>query len=206
MTQREIPNVVGATMGDACGVVPGPAWSDAHPDHRRRVLFLDRDGVVNIDHGYVHTPGKTDWVPGIFDLCAAAADVGYGLVIVTNQAGIARGYYDRARFEAYAQWVHARFEERGLRLLATYYCPHHPQAGIGELGVECGCRKPAPGMLLRAASELRIDLPGSVLLGDSPSDIAAADAAGIPLAILCRGGARAEGVGGLSGLFGSVPQ
>ena len=121
---------------------------------------------------------------------------------MTRGAGIARGYYSHAQFEAYTRWVHARFAAEGAPLAATYYCPHHPEAGIGALGVECGCRKPKPGLLLRAARDLDIDLAASMLLGDSPSDIEAADAAGVPLAILCRSSIRATGVGDLAGLFG----
>lgn len=166
----------------------------------RRALFLDRDGILNVNHGYVHTPEATEWVPGVFDLTAAAHRAGHLLVVVTNQAGIARGYYTRAQFEAYTRWVHAQFAAAGAPLAATYYCPHHP-AGIGALGVECHCRKPQPGLLLRAAADFGIDLGASLLLGDSPSDIGAADAAGVPLAILCRDTAR---VGALAGLFGGL--
>jgi len=179
--------------------VPGDAAALAVAPHgARRALFLDRDGIVNVNHGYVHTPEGTEWVPGIFDLARAAHRAGYLLVVATNQAGIARGYYTRGQFEDYTRWMHARFAAEGAPLAATYYCPHHPEAGIGELGTECGCRKPRPGLLLRAAADLGIDLGASLLLGDSPSDIGAADAAGVPLAILCRDAAR---LGRLAGLF-----
>ena len=166
----------------------------------RRALFLDRDGILNVNHGYVHTPEATEWVPGVFDLAAAAHRAGHLLVVVTNQAGIARGYYTRAQFEDYTRWVHAQFAAAGAPLTATYYCPHHP-AGIGALGVGCRCRKPEPGLLLRAAADFGIDLGASLLLGDSPSDVGAADAAGVPLAILCRDTAR---VGALASLFGGL--
>ncbi|HRF82807.1 MAG: HAD family hydrolase [Xanthomonadales bacterium] len=173
----------------------------ASPDGTRRALFLDRDGIVNVNHGYVHTAAATEWVPGVFDLARAAHRAGYLLVVATNQAGIARGYYTRAQFEDYTRWVHARFVAEGAPLAATYYCPHHPVAGIGEFGVDCDCRKPRPGLLLRAAADLGIDLGASLLLGDSPSDVEAADAAGVRLAILCRDPAR---VAGLAQLFGGA--
>ena len=189
-----VPDIAEPVPGDAAGLAL-PAGGV------RRALFLDRDGIVNVNHGYVHTPEATDWVPGVFELARAARCAGWLLVVATNQAGIARGYYDRAQFEDYTRWVHARFAAEGAPLAATYYCPHHPEAGIGALGVECGCRKPKPGLLLRAAVDLDIDLAASMLLGDSPSDIAAADAAGIPLAVLCRSEARAGGLAGLAGLF-----
>jgi D,D-heptose 1,7-bisphosphate phosphatase len=142
-----------------------------------KALFLDRDGVINVNHGYVHTPGQTDWVPGIFDLARAARAAGYALVVVTNQAGIARGYYDEAQFRAYTRWMHARFEAEGAPIAATYFCPHHPEAGLGELKVACGCRKPRPGMILAAARRFGLSLADSVLVGDTESDIDAAAAA-----------------------------
>jgi D-glycero-D-manno-heptose 1,7-bisphosphate phosphatase len=145
----------------------------------RRALFLDRDGVINIDHGYVHRPEQTEWVDGIFDLCRDARAVGYDLVVVTNQAGIARGFYSESDFSAYCDWLRGQFAARGCPLLAIYHCPHHPDAGIGELRCACDCRKPAPGMLFRARDEWEIDLAASALLGDQSSDILAARAAGV---------------------------
>lgn len=150
----------------------------------RRALFLDRDGVVNVDHGYVHAAARTDWIPGIFELVRDAHELGYLPVIVTNQAGIARGLYSEAQFLAFTRWVHLRFAEAGAPLLATYYCPHHPTAGIGPWRQECGCRKPGPGMLLAAASDHGIDLRASRLVGDKDKDLQAAKAAGVGGALL----------------------
>ena len=154
----------------------------------RRALFLDRDGVININHGYVHKAEDTDWVPGIFDLVALAQARGFVTVVVTNQAGIARGYYDEAEFRRYTSWIHECFAQHGVPLLATYYCPHHPDFGVGDLRIPCACRKPQPGMLLRAASEWEIRLPDSVLIGDQRSDIEAAERAGITRALLSPSG------------------
>lgn len=148
-------------------------------DAAGRVLFLDRDGVINVNHGYVHTPEQTDWVPGIFGLCAAARDAGYALVVVTNQAGIARGYYSEAQFLAYTRWVHEQFAARGVPLLATYYCPHHPQAVLDEYRLECACRKPQPGMILAASRDFGLHPSECLLIGDMPSDQQAASAAGV---------------------------
>lgn len=145
----------------------------------RRALFLDRDGVINVDHGYVHTPQQTDWMPGIFDLVAAAHANGYLPVVVTNQAGIARGYYTEEDFLAYTAWIHDEFRARHTPLAATYFCPHHPTAGLGEYKVHCTCRKPQPGMLLAALRDLSIDAQRSLLIGDKDSDRNAADAANI---------------------------
>lgn len=144
-----------------------------------RVLFLDRDGVINVNLGYVHTPEQTRWVAGIFELCAAAQARGYTLVIATNQAGIARGYYDVPAFETYTRWMHAQFAQRGIAIAATLYCPHHPQAGVGPFTTECSCRKPAPGMFLEAARRYPIDLGRSLLVGDKISDMRAGHAAGL---------------------------
>jgi len=154
----------------------------------RKALFLDRDGVINIDHGYVHTPERTEWVPGIFELCARAERAGYLLVVVTNQAGIARGYYGVEEFRTYTQWMHKQFALKGTPLIATYYCPHHPSAGLGILRLDCDCRKPKPGMILSAAQDLQLDLSACILIGDKPSDIAAAAAANVGRALLLEDG------------------
>lgn len=152
------------------------------PIHRAgsgKALFLDRDGVINVNHGYVHTPEQTDWVEGIFDLCHIAQNANYSLIVVTNQAGIARGYYSEVTYLAYTRWMHYQFAERGIYLLATYYCPHHPEAGLGRWLLDCNCRKPHPGMILAAASRYNIDLAASVMVGDSVSDMQAARSAGV---------------------------
>lgn len=145
----------------------------------RRALLLDRDGVVNLDRGHVHTRAQTGWVPGIFELLGAAHAAGFLPVVVTNQAGIARGFYDVPQFLDYTRWQHGVFAQRGTPLLATFFCPHHPQAGRGEYLRECGCRKPGPDMILAAAAAFSIDLGRSVLIGDKMSDIQAATAAGV---------------------------
>lgn len=158
---------------------PSGGWPPAALDSCRRVLFLDRDGVINVDHGYVHRPDQTEWVPGIFDLAMAARNARYDIVVVTNQAGIARGYYTEAQFLEYTQWLHRQFEARGVPLLATYYCPHHPRAALSQYRLACDCRKPNPGMLLTAISDLRLDPATCLLMGDMPTDVQAAKAAGI---------------------------
>ena len=150
----------------------------------RRALFLDRDGVININHGYVHAPEQTDWVPGIFELVAKAHVRGYLPIVVTNQAGIGRGLYDEAAFLAYTAWMHAQFAARGTPLLATYWCPHHPEAGIGDYRVDCDCRKPRPGMLLQAIERFGIDPSRSLMIGDKQGDLDAAAAAGVPARLL----------------------
>lgn len=145
----------------------------------RRALLLDKDGVINVNHGYVCTPERTTFIDGIFDLCRTATRRGCLNVVVTNQAGIGRGYYSESDFLAYMDWVRGQFRQRGAQLDAVYYCPHHPLHGLGPYRRDCDCRKPKPGMILAAAHDLQLDLAHSVLLGDSESDIVAGRAAGV---------------------------
>lgn len=145
----------------------------------RAALFLDRDGVINVDHGYVCRQESFDFIEGIFELVAAAHQQGYLVVVVTNQAGIGRGYYSEADFHALTDWMRGRFAEHDGYIDAVYFCPFHPEHGVGEYRRESNCRKPAPGMLLQAGRELGIDFGRSILVGDKPSDMAAGRAAGV---------------------------
>jgi D-glycero-D-manno-heptose 1,7-bisphosphate phosphatase len=154
---------------------------------RAKALFLDRDGVINQEVGYLHAKEQVRWVEGIFDLCRAAAELGYKLVVVTNQAGIARGYYTEAQFQELMEWMQGEFEGRGLRLDAVYFCPFHPEHGVGAYKREHEDRKPGDGMLRRAARELRLDLSSSVMVGDRCSDVAAAQSAGLRQVFLLQG-------------------
>ena len=166
----------------------------------RKALFLDRDGVININHGYVHTPADTNWVPGIFELVADAHARRYLPIVVTNQAGIGRGLYDEAGFLEYTAWMHAQFAARGTPLLATFWCPHHPEAGLGDYRVDCDCRKPRPGMLLEAIARFDIDPARSMMVGDKQGDLDAAAAAGVPARLL---GEQDWGAG-LAGMLGTT--
>jgi D-glycero-D-manno-heptose 1,7-bisphosphate phosphatase len=150
-------------------------------------LFLDRDGVINQEVGYLSRPEDVIWVPGIFPLCRTAVALGYKLVVVTNQSGIARGLYSQADFDALMDWMRQEFTAQGTPLDAVYHCPFHPEHGIGLYKREHEDRKPSPGMLLRAARDLHLDLSESILIGDRCSDIAAANAAGLRQAFLIAG-------------------
>ena len=167
----------------------------------RKALFLDRDGVININHGYVHAPEQTDWVPGIFELVATAHARRFLPIVVTNQAGIGRGLYDEAGFLGFTAWMHAQFAARGTPLLATHWCPHHPDAGIGNYRIECDCRKPRPGMLLDAAVRFDVDLRASWMIGDQATDLEAAAAAGVGQRHLLQDDA---GIADLSRLFAAM--
>jgi D-glycero-D-manno-heptose 1,7-bisphosphate phosphatase len=143
----------------------------------RKAFFFDRDGVINIDHGYVSKIKDFTFVDGIFPVMRALAAKGYALIVVTNQSGIGRGYYTKKDFQTLTGWMLERFTEEGIQIAAVYSCPHSPE-------LDCDCRKPAPGMFLQAIRELGIDPSVSWMIGDKPSDMAAAAAAGISNRVL----------------------
>lgn len=168
----------------------------------RPALFLDRDGVINADTGYVHTREEFVFLPGIFSLVRAARAAGHLVVVVTNQAGIGRGYYSEAQFHELMDWVKARFREQGGDLDAVYFCPDHPAHGIGRYRRDSAWRKPGPGMLLQAAREHGIDLTRSVMVGDSPKDMEAGRAAGIGTLLYVGGEGSPEGARKVADLAG----
>jgi len=141
---------------------------------KKPALFLDRDGVINIEKNYLHKQEDFEFIDGIFELCHFYQDKGYLIVVVTNQSGIARGYYSETDFANLTSWMVDAFDREGIRVSQVYHCPHHP-----DISGVCECRKPHPGMLLKAAKELDIDLQSSVLVGDSERDIEAAHSAGL---------------------------
>jgi D-glycero-D-manno-heptose 1,7-bisphosphate phosphatase len=159
----------------------------SEPVRARRAAFLDRDGVLNLDRGYVHTIEQFEWIEGAREAIALLRASGYLTVLVTNQSGIARDYYDEAALHRLQQHLQEELARFGTKLDAWYFCPHLPDATRVEYRVNCECRKPKPGMLLRAAQEHQIDLGASLLIGDKESDLAAARAAGAR-GFLFRGG------------------
>jgi D-glycero-D-manno-heptose 1,7-bisphosphate phosphatase len=159
---------------------------------RGRALFLDRDGVVNEEVGYLHRADEVRFVDGIFSLCKTAAGLGYRLIVVTNQAGIARGYYTEADFEVLMEFMRGQLRAEGVELDAVYFCPFHPEHGVGKYKQEHEDRKPGTGMLRRGVREFGVELSESVLVGDRCSDVAAANAAGLRQAFLIRGTEAAE--------------
>lgn len=146
---------------------------------KHKAIFLDRDGVINIDTGYAYLPEQIEFIGGVFDFCRHAHGLGYKLIVVTNQSGIGRGLYNEDQFHALMRWMQERFVEESCPLTAYYYCPHHPQHGIGAYKRDCDCRKPKPGMIAQAARDWDIDLSQSMLVGDHARDIEAARAGGI---------------------------
>lgn len=150
----------------------------------KRAAFLDRDGVINIDHAYVHDREHFEWVPGVLEGARMLTDAGFLLVVVTNQSGIGRGYYTEADFHALTDWMCGVFAEAGAPIAAVRFCPHHPEKALGLYRRECRCRKPQPGMILDAAKDLNIDLSRSILFGDKPEDCTAGRSAGLPERVL----------------------
>jgi D,D-heptose 1,7-bisphosphate phosphatase len=142
-------------------------------------VFLDRDGVLNEDLGYVHEPDEFHWMPGAREALKGLNDEGYLVIIVTNQAGIGRGYYGHGDFAALMRWMDDDLAAVGAFVDAVYYCPHHPEHGLGEYRVACDCRKPEPGLLNKAIADWGLDVERSALVGDKPSDMQAAEAAGL---------------------------
>ena len=150
----------------------------------RPALFLDRDGVINADFGYVHRIDQVTFVPGIFDLARfAVRKLGWPIVVITNQAGIGRGYFAEAEFHALMAWMCERFAGQGAPISRVYHCPYHPKDGIGHYRLDHPWRKPKPGMILQAAIDLDVALTESALVGDTMSDIEAGAAAGVGLLI-----------------------
>ena len=156
----------------------------------RRAAFLDRDGVINLDRGYVYRRDDFEFVPGTLDAARGLHEMGFLLVVASNQSGIGRGLYTEDDFQSLTTWMRDEFRAAGAPLAGVYHCPHHPTEAIGAYLRSCDCRKPAPGMLLAAARELGIDLAASVMFGDKASDLEAARAAGVPLRILLGTDAR----------------
>ena len=145
----------------------------------RNVLFLDRDGVINVDVGYLSDPAQLEFIPGAIEAMKEAQIRGYDIIVVTNQSGVARGYYTEEDVQALHAEMSRRLEAEGVHILAYYYCPHHPEGTVEAYKKACDCRKPNPGMLTKAIEEWHVDVDGSFLVGDKPSDVEAAESIGM---------------------------
>lgn len=156
----------------------------------RRAVFLDRDGTINIEKDYLYRVEDFEFIPGVPEALRLLNEAGYFVVVVTNQSGVARGYYTEEDVENLHRHIAAELDKCGARVDAWLYCPHHP-AGKGSYSLPCHCRKPLPGMLHDAATRFDIDLEASVMIGDKLADVEAARAAGC-LPILVRSGYGAE--------------
>ena len=144
-----------------------------------KAIFLDRDGVINVERNYVHRVEDFEFIEGIFELCALVQRLNFRIIIITNQAGIGRGYYTKDDFDRLTEWMLTQFRARGIRIEKVYCCPYHPIAGVGEYRKNSPDRKPNPGMILKAKREFDLDLSNSILVGDKDSDIDAGRTAGV---------------------------
>lgn len=144
-----------------------------------KCAFLDRDGVINFDYGYVGTWDAFDLLPNAIEGMRLLQDLGFSLIIVTNQSGIARGYYSENEFLKLTATLGEYLEGYGIFITRTYYCPHHPVAGKGKYRRYCECRKPKPGLIEQCSNEYDVDLKNSILIGDKISDCRAGKSAGV---------------------------
>ncbi|WP_213993224.1 D-glycero-beta-D-manno-heptose 1,7-bisphosphate 7-phosphatase [Sodalis sp. dw_96] len=151
-------------------------------------IFLDRDGTLNVDHGYVYEIDDFQFIDGAIEAMQELKKMGFALVVVTNQSGIARGKFTEDQFTRLTEWMDWSLADRDVELDGIYFCPHHPDIGEGEYRQDCDCRKPKPGMLLDAQKFLHIDMAASYIVGDSIKDIQAGKAAGVGTTVLVRTG------------------
>lgn len=163
--------------------------------HSNKAVFLDRDGVINVEKGYVHRIEEFEILPGVPQAIRLLKDAGFLVIVVTNQSGVARGYYSLETVRCLHLHLDTELAVFGTRVDGYYICPHHPEHGIGDLKVDCSCRKPMPGMLEQAAVDFGIDLSASYMIGDKSTDVAAGLAAGCRSVFLTTGsGGPEEGI------------
>ena len=148
---------------------------------QKKAIFLDRDGVINKEKNYLYQKKDFEFIDGVFEACRYFQKIGYQLIVVTNQSGIARSYYQKEDFYKLTKWMLKQFENQGIKILDVFFCPHGPES-------TCNCRKPNPGMLLEAKEKHKIDMKNSWMIGDKEADVGAANAAGIENTILVKTG------------------
>ncbi len=139
----------------------------------KKCVFLDRDGNINVEKDYLYRIEDFEFEPGALEAIKIFKDLGYLVVVVTNQSGIARGYYSEKDLETLHGYLEEKSLESGGCIDGFYYCPHHPEKGMGEYKKECDCRKPGPGMFLEAKKDLNVDFEKSLVIGDKMSDVKA---------------------------------
>lgn len=154
----------------------------------KHAIFLDRDGVINVDHGYVYKKENFEFIDGIFDFCLEAGKKGYLIFIITNQSGIGRGYFTEKEFLNLSDWMKNCFVDRGIKIAKVYYCPYHKDAKIKKFKKENSFfRKPNPGMIYQAIKEYDINPEKSILIGDKITDVICGINAGIKINFLYKG-------------------
>ena len=146
-----------------------------------KTIFLDRDGVINKEINYLHKIDDFEFIDGIFDACLYFQSLGYKIIIITNQSGISRGYYTENDYQKVTQWMLNQFKYNNINILDIFHCPHGPNS-------TCSCRKPKPGMFLKAKAKHNTDMEKSWIIGDKERDIQAAKSASINNTILVSSG------------------
>lgn len=154
---------------------------------KNKAIFLDRDGTINIDKNYMYKVEDFEFVKGAVEGLKILYDMGYKLIVVTNQAGIARGYYTEEDLKKLNSYMEEKLLEKGIKIEKSYFCPHHFEHGIGKYKIDCECRKPKPGMILEGIKEFCIDKEKSFMVGDKMSDAKAGINAGVTPIIVASG-------------------
>ena len=144
-----------------------------------KTIFLDRDGVINKEVNYLHKVDDFEFIGGIFDACLHFQSLSYKIIIITNQSGISRGYYTESDYQKVTQWMLKQFQYKNVNILDVFHCPHGPDS-------TCDCRKPKPGMFLKAKAKHNTDMEKSWMIGDKERDIIAANKAGINNTIMLK--------------------
>ena len=144
-----------------------------------KAIFFDRDGTLNIDVHYLHDPADFRWMPGAREAIKYANDCGFLAIVITNQSGVARGYFPESDVLRVYDWMNEDLKSIGAHLDAIHYCPHHPQGSVPAYAKDCDCRKPKGGLVERACKDFAIDKTASVLIGDGDRDVACAEHAGV---------------------------
>jgi D-glycero-D-manno-heptose 1,7-bisphosphate phosphatase len=147
----------------------------------KKVVFLDRDGVINKEVGYLHKIQDFEFINGVFEACRYFQSLDYQIIVVTNQSGIGRGYYNEAAFHVINDWMLNQFKDQEINILDVFFCPHSPESN-------CDCRKPKPSMFNQAKDKYDIDMERSWMIGDKEADIQAANAASIQNTLLVKSG------------------
>ena len=160
-------------------------------------IFLDRDGVINHDKNYLYRIDEFEFIEGIFEACLKFNKLGYEIIIVTNQSGISRGYYSEEDYQKLTDWMLCRFKEENVSILDIFHCPHNNNSF-------CDCRKPKPGMFLKAKLKHDINMKNSWMIGDKESDITAANLAGIKKTILLKNNKKFHNISNASIIINSI--
>ncbi len=172
--ERELHGVPAEVPAGQTGASPcSPAG------YRSKAVFFDRDGTLNLDIHYLHRPEDFRWMPDAKEAVRYVNDHGYLAILVTNQSGVARGYFEERDVVRVYDWMNAELAKEGAHLDALYYCPHHPEGSVPQYARICTCRKPGPGLVNRACSDFAIDKTRSYFVGDTETDMACARNAGV---------------------------